>query len=72
MARDRYTTTVICPKCGRRGKAEWSAADNPIFQGFNRSLESLSDGFQRGRMAVDDFEYDEILCATCKVVVNTR
>ena len=71
MAREQYITTVICPKCGKRGEAEWSEAANPIFQGFARMLEKLSDGFKRGR-TTEGPGYDEIICSTCNIVVNKR
>lgn len=64
-AKDRYTETLKCPKCGRTGTAALWEHDGRSYDGKTR-VTSLPDGFtaQQSNVAVGGLE---IWCALCGV-----
>jgi hypothetical protein len=68
-ARDRFTISLKCPKCGRTGEAQVSEDDYPFMRSPRFSVDSLPDGFEVKKHAATRVE-TEIICSTCKVLVK--
>ena len=68
--REWIRTHIECKTCGNTGTAEWSENENPVHgRGLDSILHSVTEGFAAGpgKVALGD---QEILCLTCKTVVN--
>jgi transposase len=65
--RDRWTSNLICPTCGRQGTAEISEADHPWISGPDRTIDSWSLGFV---VIPGEANFtQQIVCEECKTVV---
>jgi hypothetical protein len=66
-ARDRWTSNLICPTCGREGTAQISEADHPWVRDLDRTIDSWSLGFLviPGKTNLTQ----QIVCEECKTVV---
>jgi len=70
--REQFTSSLKCPKCSAEGIATWEENENPVHSGgaLNKTLESLSNGFERG-LGKDSSGDTEILCSKCKITVSS-
>ncbi|WP_448955741.1 hypothetical protein [Labrys neptuniae] len=64
-ARDEWSSSLECPKCGKTGEVTFSEDDHPWMKGDTWRIESISPGFEvrtYGRTASEtQFE-----CVDCK------
>ena len=68
-ALERYSDSLVCPKCKRKGQGMWEENASPGPKGgFETELISLSKGFKRKKG--DDSDDPEIVCKKCKVIVS--
>ena len=65
--RDRWTSTLTCPKCNKKGEVQWSEWEIPsMYSGSGRTLDGLSEGFIEGT-GDDSAGFKKILCSDCLV-----
>ncbi len=68
--RESYSEQLECPDCGVHGIAEWSENENLVYgRGLNKTLHSVSDGFERGKQK-DHNGDPTVVCQACGVVVS--
>jgi RecJ-like exonuclease len=69
--REKFSAYLECPKCGKKGNAEWEENENPVHNSgdLGRSLESISSGFHKGA-GTDRSGDPEIMCDECKIPVK--
>ncbi len=69
-ARDKWTSKLSCPKCGKAGEAAFSEDEHPYIRGNARfRVDGVSPGFhveKRGSTAVDTI----IVCSDCMVAAG--
>ncbi len=64
-ARDDWSVSLICPKCGKGGEAEFSENDYPFMKKSDFRVESVSQGFEVSKHG-DTSCTTEIICSDCK------
>ena len=68
--RETFQSQLTCSSCGRIGTAKWSENENPVYgRGLDRTLESVSDGFERTQ-STDSSGDPVIVCESCGEVAN--
>jgi len=68
--RESYSQNLECLNCGVQGAAQWSENENPVYgRGLNKTLHSVSDGFERGRQK-DRNGDPTIVCQGCGAIVS--
>lgn len=63
--RERFSTTIVCPRCGQTGAALWEenvGRERP--RGPERKLILLSQGFGENRVKTQSGD-PQIVCALC-------
>jgi predicted RNA-binding Zn-ribbon protein involved in translation (DUF1610 family) len=67
MAKDRFTISLKCPKCGRAGEANWEQEDGWAFVKGNTAttVKSVTAGFSRVKK--ESFWGDDVnfVCDAC-------
>ncbi|MHB9072304.1 MAG: hypothetical protein ACYC6G_02140 [Desulfobaccales bacterium] len=67
--REKFSSHVKCPKCGKEGTAAWEENENPVHGKLNTILESLSEGFHPGP-GKDMYGYAQIICDKCNIPIK--
>jgi hypothetical protein len=68
-ARDRYTISLRCPKCGKAGEANASEDDYPFMRKLHFSIDGVSDGFALTKLGENALT-TEISCIECGEVAS--
>ena len=62
-ARDRFTSKVICPKCGQEGVLHISEDDHPYMRSPNREIDGIDGEF---RASVREGIEVSVVCVKCE------
>ena len=68
-ARDRFTLSLKCPKCGRTGVAAVAEDDHPHMRDPGFRIDDLPPGFRVGNETFYRHE-TEVFCTACNVRVK--
>ena len=60
--REEYSYPIECPKCGRKGDADYDEYTNPVPKGFDARVLSVSKGFIKTEKT--------ITCCRCKTLIK--
>ena len=63
-ARDNWSVSLKCPKCGKAGEAEFSEDDYPFMRKSDFRVETISQGFQVRKYGGTS-SATEIICSDC-------
>lgn len=66
--REKVSFDLKCPKCGKKGEITWEENENPVFNGLQRDLTSISGGFERSTKH-DRGDHLGVICAECKIEI---
>jgi hypothetical protein len=61
-ARDRYTSKVVCPKCGQEGVLHISEDDHPYMRNPHRAVDEIEGEF---KAAVTKGVQIAVICTMC-------
>jgi hypothetical protein len=68
MSRERYTTKLKCPTCGRTGEAEMSDRKSYMVEpDYGTTVDAVPDGFEIVQIAINPYHKYDVLCAKCHV-----
>ena len=68
-ARDRYSVSVKCSKCGETGVIHYSENDYPFMNSLDQEVDKIEGRFTARNI---DKNRVEITCSACGTVVSSR
>ena len=68
-ARDRYSLSLRCPKCGKTGEAQVSEDDYPFMKKLHFTVDLVPEGFKVTKLG-ENAASTEISCVACGEVAG--